>query len=66
MDCRHTILVNTKWFYLKIRTDGDYNYKSQISLREWLTPSRYEIALWRIGGNGGYRWFINKSKSIWG
>lgn len=67
MDCRHTILIDTRLLWLKIRTNGDYNYKRQISLKEWVQLWRYEIGLFRRSKSPwGYRFWINKSKSIWG
>ena len=64
MDCRHTILFSNKLIYCKINTKGDYNYKSQITFNEWFQLRRYEIGFFRAG-EGGYKWYINKSDSIW-
>lgn len=63
MDCRHTILINNRFLWVKIRTLCDYNNVSEITLKEWLQPMRYEIGF--IRGFNGYKWWINKSKSIW-
>lgn len=65
MDCRSTILIDNNLIWVKIRTKADYNYKSQITWREWLSPSRYEVGLLSNKNGQGYRYWINKSKSIW-
>ena len=64
MDCRHTILVNNNLLYVCINTSGDFNFKRDIPLKEWFQLWRYEIGLLGVK-NGGRRWWINKSDSIW-
>ena len=66
MDCRHMILINTRWLWVKIRTRADYRYIGQITLREWLSPKRYEVGLMRrTKSPWGYRYWLNKSTSHW-
>jgi hypothetical protein len=62
MDCRHTILIRNKVLYIKINTRADYNFKSQISLRQWLQLWRYEIGFMRNADGQGYRWWLNKKE----
>ena len=64
MNCRHTILACNRFIYIKINTRADYNYKSQITLKEWLQLWRYEIGF-ISKKTGGYKWWINKSEFIW-
>ncbi len=60
MDCRHSILINNDWLYLKINTSGDYIYKRNIPKKEWLQLWRYEIGF--LGEkNSGRKFWINKS-----
>ena len=65
MDCRHTLIACNKHLYLKINTSADYNHKRQIPLKEWFQLWRYEIGFFRRDNGQGYRWWINRSESIW-
>ena len=64
MDCRHTILVNNNWLYVKINTSGDFNSARDIPLKEWFQIRRYSIGFFGRK-NGGRKFWINQSKSIW-
>ena len=61
MDCRSTILVNNKFLFLMIHTDGDYNCKSQIGRHEWLNPLRYQFAV-RLQGKSLFT--FNKDRKL--
>lgn len=45
MYCPHTILINNRVLFVMLHTTGDYNWKRQIPLTNWLNPRRYEITL---------------------
>lgn len=45
MYCPQTILINNRLFYVSLHTSGDFNFKNQIPLTNWLNLSRYEITI---------------------
>jgi len=65
MYCPHNLIACNKLFFIKIHTSGDYNYKHQIPKKEWFQLWRYELGLFQKP-IGGYKLYINKSKSIYG
>ena len=65
MKCKHTILVNNRFIFIMIFTDGDYMERSQIKRKEWLNPLRYEIIFRAPIGKWGKDLFtFNRDKKL--
>jgi hypothetical protein len=65
MDVRRTILINNCLLIVSIKTIADYNDLTQITLREWVSVSRYSVGLFRRTDGKGYMLRFNWPRSAW-
>lgn len=45
MHCPSNIILNSRFLWIEIHTDGDYTWLSTVPLSQRLNPLRYEIGL---------------------